>query len=382
MLLCCVRSFATTSVFILAVLISGCRGIASLSEAGASGAVTAAPAIQANAVPATIQAGQSSTLTWSAVGADSVSIDYFGKVATNGVETVNPAKTTTYTLRALGSGGAASATVTVTVTAAPAPTTASTTVPTIALSVNPNTISAGQSAKLVWSTTNASSVTIDNGVGNVQPPASGGITISPSKTTTYTATAIGTGGQTASQSVTLTATAEPTPTSSGDVNVITWHMDNARSGLNNQETLLTPAKVKSGNFGKLFSYVVDGYLYAQPLYVSGLTLRGGKHNVVFAATEFDSVYAFDADNYGDGSPLWKTSLLQPGETPQPGGNPKPSIGITSTPVIDLNTQTMYVVSAQQGTAEPFFRLHALDITTGAERSGSPVVISATVKGTN
>ncbi|MFL6437002.1 MAG: hypothetical protein ACJ71Q_05435 [Terriglobales bacterium] len=353
-----------------------------MSEAGASGAVTAAPAIQANAVPATIQAGQSSTLTWSAVGADSVSIDYFGKVATNGVETVNPAKTTTYTLRALGSGGAASATVTVTVTAAPAPTTASTTVPTIALSVNPNTISAGQSAKLVWSTTNASSVTIDNGVGNVQPPASGGITISPSKTTTYTATAIGTGGQTASQSVTLTATAEPTPTSSGDVNVITWHMDNARSGLNNQETLLTPAKVKSGNFGKLFSYVVDGYLYAQPLYVSGLTLRGGKHNVVFAATEFDSVYAFDADNYGDGSPLWKTSLLQPGETPQPGGNPKPSIGITSTPVIDLNTQTMYVVSAQQGTAEPFFRLHALDITTGAERSGSPVVISATVKGTN
>jgi hypothetical protein len=159
-------------------------------------------------------------------------------------------------------------------------------------------------------------------------------------------------------------------------------MDNARSGLNNQESILAPASVKSGKFGKLFSYLVDGYLYAQPLYVANLSVNGSRHNVVFAATEFDSVYAFDADNPGDGTPLWKTSLLQAGETPQQGGNPKPWIGITSTPVIDLNSQTMYVVSAQTANGTPFFRLHALDITTGVERAGSPVVINASVKATN
>jgi hypothetical protein len=176
--------------------------------------------------------------------------------------------------------------------------------------------------------------------------------------------------------------APPPPPPPSAVNVPTWHMDNARTGLNNQEATLTPAKIASGTFGKLFAYVVDGYLYAQPLYVSNLSVGGAKHNVVFAATEYDSVYAFDADHFGDGSPLWKTSLLQPGETPQPGGNPKPWIGITSTPVIDLNTQTMYVVSAQKGAGDSFFRLHALNIVTGAERSGSPVVIQATAKGSN
>jgi hypothetical protein len=95
-----------------------------------------------------------------------------------------------------------------------------------------------------------------------------------------------------------------------------------------------------------------------------------------------SVYAFDADSFGDGSPLWKTSLLQAGETPQPGGNPKPFQGLTSTPVIDTGSNTMYLVSSQKSTANPFFRLHALDITTGQERAGSPVVIHASVPGTN
>jgi hypothetical protein len=378
MLVRCIRSLAIASIFIVGVLIAGCRGIGGLSEARANGGASSPPAIQANATPPTIQVGQSSTLTWSAVGADSVSIDNIGKVAAKGVETVKPAKTTTYTLQAVGGGGTATTHVTVTVTTGPL----STTAPSVTLSLNPSAISVGQSAKLIWSTTNATTMSIDNGIGTVEPAASGSITISPAKTTTYTATAVGSDGQSASHSVTLTLNSQPSLPPSSTVNVTTWHMDNARSGLNNQETILTPAKLKSENFGKLFSYLVDGYLYAQPLYVSGLGVNGGKHNVVFAATEFDSVYAFDADNYGDGSPLWKTSLLQPGETPQRGGNPQPWIGITSTPVIDLNTQTMYVVSSQQGGGAPFFRLQALDITTGAERAGSPVVISATVKGTS
>jgi hypothetical protein len=160
-------------------------------------------------------------------------------------------------------------------------------------------------------------------------------------------------------------------------------MDNARTGLNNHEALLTPANVNTATFGKLFSYSVDGYLYAQPLYVSALSIGGAVHNVVFAATESASVYAFDADNFGNGSPLWRVSLLQAGEVPLPGGNPMPFQALTSTPVIDLVTKTMYVVTAQQVTGKaPFFRLHALDIVTGHEQPGSPVVILASVPGTN
>jgi hypothetical protein len=159
-------------------------------------------------------------------------------------------------------------------------------------------------------------------------------------------------------------------------------MNNARTGLNDRETQLTPANVNAAGFGKLFSYLVDGYVYAQPLYISNLATNGSSHNVIFVATEMASVYAFDADNFGDGSPLWRVSLLQPGETPQAGGNPKPFQALTSTPVIDPGANTMYLVSAQKSSSGGFFRLHALDIATGQERAGSPVVIHASVPGTN
>jgi hypothetical protein len=160
-------------------------------------------------------------------------------------------------------------------------------------------------------------------------------------------------------------------------------MDNGRTGLNSNEVKLTPANVNMASFGRLFSYSVDGYLYAQPLYVSGLRIAGTIRNVVFAATEKASVYAFDADNFGDGSPLWQVSLLEASEAPQSGGNPQPFQGLTSTPAIDLATRTMYVVTAQQGTGKaPSFRLHALNIHTGQEQPGSPVIIAAAVPGSN
>jgi hypothetical protein len=184
-------------------------------------------------------------------------------------------------------------------------------------------------------------------------------------------------------SPTPSPTPTPTPVTASSVNIPTWHMDNGRSGLNNQEMQLTPANVSASSFGKLFSYSVDGYSYAQPLYISNLRINGASHNVVFVATEMASVYAFDADNFGNGSPLWKTSLLQPGDVPQPGGNPLPAQGLTSTPVIDTGSNAMYVVTAQKSSAGAFsFRLHALDITTGQERAGSPVDIHASVPGTN
>src|ERR1700733_10931420 len=116
-------------------------------------------------------------------------------------------------------------------------------------------------------------------------------------------------------------------------NIVTWHVDNNRSGLNPNETSLTPANVAAGTFGKLFSYLVDGYAYAEPLLMSNVTINGALHNVLYVATENDTVYAFDADSYGTGAPLWKTSLLKANEGPI-GGPIQPYEGVTSTPVID------------------------------------------------
>jgi hypothetical protein len=163
-----------------------------------------------------------------------------------------------------------------------------------------------------------------------------------------------------------------------------WHFDAQRTGLNPTEASLAPTTVTPQTFGKLFSYLLDGYEYGQPLLVSQLTIAGSAHNVVFAATEKDSVYAFDSDNYGAGTPLWQASLLQPGETPITDGPIQPFQGTTSTPVIDITSNTMYVISTQilTATSASTFRLNALDITTGKQKFGGPVTIQASVPGTN
>jgi uncharacterized protein YjdB len=166
------------------------------------------------------------------------------------------------------------------------------------------------------------------------------------------------------------------------VNVATWHADNNRSGLNAGEVSLSPANVNPGKFGKMFSYEVDGYAYAEPLIVSNVTIAGQVHNVLYVATENDSVYAFDADAPGDGTPLWKVSLLQAGESPLTNAPIKPVEGITSTPVVDPSTNTLYVVSTQKASNAPgTFRLNALDLATGAQKFGGPVTLQASVPGT-
>ncbi|MBB5339949.1 chitobiase/beta-hexosaminidase C-terminal domain-containing protein [Tunturiibacter gelidoferens] len=179
------------------------------------------------------------------------------------------------------------------------------------------------------------------------------------------------------------------------VNVPTWRYDITHTGANTQETLLTPANVNSSSFGLLFSRSVDGYVYAQPLYISGLTMSDGLvHNVLFVATEHDSVYAFDADsNAGaNAQPLWQISLLSPtygaasGATTVPSAdvgstNIAPEIGITSTPAINLASNTMYVVAKTKESGAYVQRLHAINILTGAEQPNSPTVIQATVPGT-
>jgi uncharacterized protein (TIGR03437 family) len=172
------------------------------------------------------------------------------------------------------------------------------------------------------------------------------------------------------------------------VSVPTYHNDLARTGQNLNETLLTPASVGSGQFGRLFTYAVDGQVYAQPLYMPGVAIPGhGIHNVVFVATEHDSVYAFDADNYL-AAPLWHVSFINPAQGVSTASaadlecaSITPEVGITGTPVIDPASGTLYVVAMTEPSSNNFeHQLHALDIATGAEKPGSPVEIQASVPG--
>ncbi len=176
------------------------------------------------------------------------------------------------------------------------------------------------------------------------------------------------------------------------VSVLTYHNDNTRQGANTNEAILTPGNVNSSSFGRLFNYPVDGYVFAQPLIMTNVSIPGkGIHNVVYVCTEHDSVYAFDADsNTGaTGGLLWQTSLGVSAVTPNNdfGGrygayhDVTPEMGITDTPVIDPVSGTLYVDAfTHEGTGIYFHRIHALNITTGAERPSSPVVVAASISG--
>ncbi len=175
-------------------------------------------------------------------------------------------------------------------------------------------------------------------------------------------------------------------TAQAQVNVTTWHNDSARSGLNPQETILTTANVNTTQFGKAFSVTVDGQVYAQPLVLSGVSIGGGTHNVVYVATEHDSVYAIDAQS---GAIYAQVSLIPAGGTTVNSssdlipscGDIQPEIGITGTPVIDPASNTLYVVAKSKVNGSIVQFLHALNTATLAENAGSPMEIQATVAGT-
>jgi hypothetical protein len=194
----------------------------------------------------------------------------------------------------------------------------------------------------------------------------------PTSDGSHTVTATSAASTTSSASMVVTVTDYP--------GTFTYHNDNARDGQNQQEIALTPSNVNVAQFGKLFSYPVDGQVYAQPLYVANVNIPGqGFHNVLYVATENDSVYAFDADGLTP-TPLWKMPL----GTPVPSttvatfyDDLSPQIGITGTPVIDPITGTLFVVTETNDSGTVEQQLHALNMVTGVEQVPK-VVINASV----
>ena len=174
------------------------------------------------------------------------------------------------------------------------------------------------------------------------------------------------------------------PSAFAQVQVATSQYDNARTGADVRETILTPRNVNANQFGKVFTLRVDGDVYAQPLYLPHVAIPGkGTHNTVFIATEYDSVYAFDADVRAQ--MLWHASFVDSSKgieplTPDEVACPfiVPTIGITSTPVIDPASGTIYVLARTKQHGQFVQKLHALDVATGAEKPGSPVMIKASV----
>ena len=173
--------------------------------------------------------------------------------------------------------------------------------------------------------------------------------------------------------------------------VLTQHNDIGRTGQNTSETILTTSNVNVSQFGRLFTLPVKGQIYAQPLYVPNVTINGALHNLLIVVTEREFVYAFDADQ--PGAALWQASMVDVAHGAAKNEHAllssnttgctdmQPYIGITSTPVIDPNSGTIYVEAKSQKGSNFFHRLHALDLTTGNEKAPGPVVISATVSGT-
>jgi uncharacterized membrane protein len=308
------------------------------------------------------------------------------------------AKAGTATITLTGTSGSLTHTATIALTitaAAPAP--------DFSLSVTPAslTLTVGGGGQPTSVTANA----LNGFTGSVNLSLSGlptGVTSSPSAPTltpgtaqslTFTAasnaaagtptiTLTGTSG-TLTQTTTLKLTVNAA--AAAGVDVTTYHYDNARDGLNAGETTLTPANVNSAGFGKVGLYATDGKVDAAPLYLSGMTINGQTRNVLYVVSEHDSVYAFDADG---GTQLWKISVLGNNETTSGDhncGQISPEIGITATPVIDRSYGAhgaIFVVGITIDSSGNYHhRLHALDLTTGAELSGGPTEIQATYPGT-
>jgi hypothetical protein len=363
------------AVIVLATAVNGFSGSVAVGITGLPAGVTATPAAL------TLAPGVSQTVTLQATAQTAAGASIVTFTGTSGTLT-----------------HAATLPLTVSAASAPAPT------PDFALSLTPATLTivAGQTgasvavlATAVAGFTGTVAVTLTGlptGVTatpatlTLAPEVSQSVTIQATAQTVAGASTVtfnGTSGTlTHAATVALTVTAAPAP---AGVDVTTYHYDNTRDGLNSAETTLTLANVNSATFGLTGNFPVDGKVDAEPLLISGLALPGGPTNVLYVATEHGSVYALNA---ATGVQIWKTSILGAAEeTSDPHGCSQitPEIGITSTPVIDRSygpNGAIFVVGMSRTKANVYFqRLHALDLVTGAELTGSPTEITATYPGT-
>jgi PQQ enzyme repeat len=379
----------------------------SLTATGTSVSVTAGGSAQTVSVAATALNGFSGTVQVTVSGVPA------GVTASPVTFTLTPGTPQTVSFSASSAASATTSTVQFSGTAAglthSAPITLTVKTPVVApdFSLTTNTASLTVTAGGTAQTVSVAATALNGFSGTVQVTVSGvpaGVTASPATFTltpgtpqtvnlTAAATAAATTAtvlfsgtaaslrHTAPVALTVKAQVAATP----GVDVTTYHFDVGRTGLNPNETTLTPAVVISTKFGLLRVLPVDSKVDAQPLYLSSLTAGGQQRNVVYVVTEHDSVYAFDADT---GAQIWKTSILGANETTSGDhgcSQISPEIGITSTPVIDRKAGangTIFVVGMSlDGGGAYHQRLHALDITTGAELAGSPTEIHATYPGT-
>jgi hypothetical protein len=346
------------------------------------------PTVTLIASPTAVASGGSSTLTWSAANATACTATggWSGAKPTSGAQGTGAlSATSSYYLSCTGPGGVS------------AVSTATVTIGGGSVSVAPRVaaLALWQPQQFTAAVTGGGAVTwsvdgIAGGNGTVGTIGSGGLYTPGTAVGTHTvlATRAANSSQTGSAVVAITDLA----------GVYTYHNDVARDGANTHEYALTAANVNTTQFGKLFSCTADGAIYGQPLWVAGVAVQAAQHNVVLVATEHDSLFAFDADT----SPcvtLWSVSLIDAGhggsngETTVPAGptgnlvgsgfgDMQPEVGVTGTPVIDPVTKTLYVVSKSVSASQSTFyqRLHAIDLTSGNERPGSPVTISSSFPG--
>ncbi len=317
---------------------------------------------------ATITGGSNNSVTWSVDGVNGGN-GTVGTVSSSGLYTA-PSSAGNHMVTATSmadTNNSASAVVSVvSMTVAP---------PSVSLAPN----SPQQFTATVQGTTNTGVTWSVNGVvgGNstVGTITTGGLYQAPGTPGSYTVTATSAALPNYSVNAAVTVTLSPP----GTVSMLTYRNDDVRDGANLNETTLNPSNVNSQQFGKLFTLAVDGQVYAQPLYLPNISVAGTFHNVLFVATENDTVYAFDADGLS-GQPLWERHLATPLQINDDEGI-SPLLGITSTPVIDPTTGVMYVLTDGVESGHKVYRLHALNVATGGEMYGGPVVVTGTVPGT-
>jgi Immunoglobulin domain/Immunoglobulin I-set domain len=359
-------------------------------------AASAAPAITAQPASKAVTPGQTATFSVTATGATPLTYQW-QKNTTNitgatSSSYTTPATTTTDNgsqFRVVVTNSAGSA------TSNPATLTVSSTTtaaPKITTQPANQTVAVGQAATFNVVVTGAPSPTYQwqkNGVnisGAVAASYSTPATVAGDTGSTFDVVVTNSAGSVTSTSATLTVNPVTTPPSG--VDVTTYHYDNLRTGQNVNETVLTPANVNQTKFGKIGSFAVDGHVDAQPLYLANLAIpNSGTKNVLYVVTEHDSVYAFDADsvNGSTSTILWQKSVLASGETSSDDrgcGQVTPEIGITSTPVIDRTRNAIYLIAVSKTSGGNYVhRIHALNLTTGAELFGGPTTITATYPGT-